>query len=128
MSESGKNIRIEQNNSTIGIGYSENVNTEQIAGTINNYALKPGETLTEAATKIQKFLNQLEQKEQYTPEEAQRKVANDLVIAANNNPAIKTRLVKWSKEIGDAAANGLIAETAVWVFKLSMQALGIPIP
>ncbi len=128
MSESGKNIRIEQNNSTIGIGYSENVNTEQIAGTINNYALKPGETLTEAATKIQKFLNQLEQKEQCTPEEAQKKVANNLVIAANKNPAIKTSLVKWSKEIVDAAANGLIADTAVRVFKLSMQALGIPIP
>jgi len=126
MSDSHKNIY--QNNSSFGSGYTENVNTEQLGGTIHNYAPKQEQTLAEAAAEIQQLLKQLEQTQQYTPEAAQQKVAGDLATKANNDAAVKSRLEKWSQYMGDAVANGLIGEAAVTVLKLTLQLIGIPLP
>lgn len=60
MSELRK-VDINQSNSSIGVGYSETVHTNQLGGTNHNYASEREPTLAEAAAEIQQLLTQLEE-------------------------------------------------------------------
>jgi ABC-type amino acid transport substrate-binding protein len=55
---SERKTQINQNNSSIGVGYSEQVEASQLAANIHNYA--PEQDLAQAAAKIQELLKQLE--------------------------------------------------------------------
>jgi hypothetical protein len=92
-----------------------------------NYAPEQKQTLAEAATEIQTLLKQL-QSEGFSLDDAQKQAASDLVNRARNNPTFKSRLESWTRYLGDAAANGLIGEAVVTVFKLVLQSQGIPLP
>jgi hypothetical protein len=67
------------------------------------------------------------QKQGYTPQDAQQKVASELVSQANNDSPAKSRLVKLGQYVLDGAANGLIGEAVVGVVKLTLGLLGIPL-
>jgi uncharacterized protein YjbI with pentapeptide repeats len=124
---SERKIDIHQSGASIGVGYSENVEAEQVGGTIHNYAPEQKQTLAEAAAEIQELLKQL-QTQGYSPEDAQQKVASDLAKRIQSNPESKSKLAKWGQYLGDAAANGLIGEAVVTVLKLAAQFAGIPLP
>lgn len=55
---SERKTQINQNNSSFGVGYSEQVEANQLAANIHNYA--PEQDLAQAAAKIQELLKQLE--------------------------------------------------------------------
>jgi uncharacterized protein YjbI with pentapeptide repeats len=93
----------------------------------HNYAPEQKQTLTEAATEIQNLLKQL-QSEGFSLDDAQKQVASDLLNRVQNNPTFKSRLESWARYLGDAAANGLIGEAVVTVFKSVLQSQGIPLP
>ncbi len=101
--------------------YNKSIQGNYIQGNFINI----GQDLSQVATKIQESLTQL-QTQGYTPHDAQQKVASDLVSQANNDSQFRSNLVKLGKFVGDAAANGLIGEAVVGVFKLALGLLGIP--
>ncbi|MBD1932089.1 MULTISPECIES: pentapeptide repeat-containing protein [Cyanophyceae] len=92
-----------------------------------NYTFEQKQILAEAEAEIQELLKQ-QRTQGYSPEAAQQKVASDLAIKANNDPAVKSKLEKWGQYLGDAAVNGLIGEAVVTVVKSALQFLGLPIP
>ncbi|WP_017317449.1 type 2 periplasmic-binding domain-containing protein [Mastigocladopsis repens] len=55
---SDRKTQINQNNSSFGVGYSEQVEANQVAANIHNYA--PEQDLAQAAARIQELLKQLE--------------------------------------------------------------------
>lgn len=55
---SERKTQINQNNSSFGVGYSEQVEANQLAANIHNYA--PEQDLAKAAESIQQLLKQLE--------------------------------------------------------------------
>lgn len=79
--------------------------------------------LSQAAAEIQKILTQLQNKEGYSPEEAQKKIANDLVVKANSNPAFLNKLMDWGRTLGDTATKAIVSEGAKEVFKMAALAL-----
>ena len=102
--------------------YNESIQGNYIEGNFIN----TGQDLSQVTAQIQQLLIQL-QKQGYTPEDAQQKVASDLVSQANNDSQAKSRLVKWTQYVLDGAANGLIGEAVVGVVKLTLGLLGIPL-
>lgn len=102
--------------------YNESIQGYYIEGNFIN----TGQDLSQVTAQIQQLLIQL-QKQGYTPQDAQQKVASDLVSQANNDSPAKSRLVKWGQYVLDGAANGLIGEAVVGVVKLTLGLLGIPL-
>jgi hypothetical protein len=120
---SERHINLNQSGATIGVGYSEHVEANHVGGTIHNYAQE--QNLVKAALEIQKLVTQL-QTQGYDPKDAQQKVASDLAIQAKNDSKAKSELVRLGQYLGDAAANGIIGDIAVEVFKLALRLAGIP--
>lgn len=111
------------NNVYMGSGnYNQSIQGNYIQGNFINM----GHDLSQVATQIQESLIQL-QTQGYTPQDAQQKVASDLVSQANNDSQAKSRLVKLGQYVRDAAANGLIGEASIGVIKLALGFLGIPL-
>ena len=79
--------------------------------------------LSQAAAEIQKILTQLQNHEGYSPEEAQKKIANDLVVEARRNPALLNKLMDWGRTLGDTATKAIVSEGAKEVFKMAALAL-----
>lgn len=102
--------------------YNESIQGNYIQGNFINM----GQDLSQVATQIQESLTQL-QTQGYTLQDAQQKVASDLVSQANNDSQFKSNLVKLRQYLLDGAVNGLIGEAAVGVFKLALGLLGIPL-
>ncbi|MEH1903665.1 MAG: hypothetical protein V7L04_20210 [Nostoc sp.] len=84
------------------------------------------EDLSEAATQIEEFLEQLEN-QGYNHQAAQQKVAKDWANEVQNNPRVKGKLVKLGQSIRDAAASAVIGEATLNVIKLVFASLGIPL-
>ncbi|HLO51582.1 MAG TPA: hypothetical protein VK211_24425, partial [Kamptonema sp.] len=57
--------------------------------------------LSQAAAEIQKILTQLQNHGGYSPEEAQKKIANDLVVEASSNPTAIKKLKDWGHTLSD---------------------------
>ncbi|MEG3920971.1 hypothetical protein QUA07_17795 [Microcoleus sp. T3_A4] len=102
--------------------YSPSIKGNYIQGNFIN----TGQDLSQVVTKIQESLIQL-QTQGYTPQDAQQKVATDLVSQANNDSQAKSKLVNLRQYVVDAAANGLIGEAVVGVVKVALGLLGIPL-
>ncbi len=122
---SERKIHVDQSRASIGVGYSERVEAEQLSGIIHNHA-QP-QSLVEAAAEIQQLLTRL-QTQGYSPKNAQQKVAADLATQAKSDPKAKSKLVRWGQYLGDASANGIIGDVAVEVIKLALRLAGIPVP
>lgn len=88
---SERKIDINQSNASIGVGYSETIQTEQIAGAIHNYAQQL--SLAQAAADIQQLLKQLEETNPTTTETDKIIVAGKAADAIKNNPTLKARVI-----------------------------------
>jgi hypothetical protein len=87
-----------------------------------NY-IKNSQDSEQIIAQIKDLVNQLE-KQGYSPQEAQQKVAQDWI---QNNPNAKGKLVKLGKYISDAGASAVVGETTLGAIKLIFAALGIPL-
>jgi ATP-dependent exoDNAse (exonuclease V) beta subunit len=85
--------KIDQSQASIGVGYSQNVNSQQVGGTIHNYSPEQKQNLAEAAAEIQKLLEQLAQT--YPTETLSEKavVAQEAIKAIESNPTLTQRIV-----------------------------------
>lgn len=86
--------KIDQSQASIGIGFSTNVNAQQIGGTIHNYSPEQKrQNLAEAAAEIKKLLEQLAQ--DYPTETLTQKatVAEEALQIIESNPTFKQRLL-----------------------------------
>jgi hypothetical protein len=110
----------------MGSGNSGNYNESIQGNYIQGNFINMGQDLSQVTAQIQESLIQL-QTQGYTPQDAQQKVASDLVSQANNDSQFRSNLVKFGKFVSDAAANGLIGEATVGVIKLAFGLLGIPL-
>jgi hypothetical protein len=97
MTESRK-IDINQSGASIGVGYSETVQTEQLGGTIHNYA--PEQNLVEAAAEIQQLLKQLEETNPTTTE------TEKMIVVAKAADEIKKNLTLKARVIGALKSGG----------------------
>jgi L-histidine Nalpha-methyltransferase len=79
--------------------------------------------LTQAAVQIQNLLEQL-QTNGITIDSAQKQVAEDMKIQAQNNPTMKDKLFKWGLSLGDAT----VSEVVKGAVKLAIRSVGIPLP
>jgi hypothetical protein len=102
---SERKISIDQSSASIGVSYSENVNTEQVGGTQHNYAPEQKQTLAEAAAEIQKLLQQLEQTNPSATEAEQIEHIND-----ETTPKFKKRVVGALQASGEAAIDEFVLE------------------
>jgi uncharacterized protein YjbI with pentapeptide repeats len=126
MSENYQN-KYYQPNANIGSIVDTAQDNARVQSILHNYAPEQKQTLAEAATEIQNLLKQL-QSDGFSLDDAQKQVASDLVNRAQNNPTFKSKLERWARYLGDAAANGLIGEAVVTVLKSVLQSQGIPLP
>jgi len=90
MTETRK-TQVNQNNSSFGVGYSEKVTSQQIGGTIHNYAAQ--QNLVEAAKEIHQLLQQLEQN--YPTDTLVQKaiVVEAAIKQIEGNPELKQRVI-----------------------------------
>jgi hypothetical protein len=79
--------------------------------------------LAQAASQIQDLIEQL-QKRGTTTDVAQEQVANNMATQAQNNPTMKSKLLKWGQSLGDATVSEVVKGTV----KLAIRSAGIPLP
>ncbi|MEG4588379.1 hypothetical protein QUA54_24640 [Microcoleus sp. MOSTC5] len=108
-----------ERNIYMGSGNSGNYNESIQGNYIQGNFINTGQDFSQVTDQIQQLLIQL-QRQGYTPQDAQQKVASDLVSQANNDSQFSSYLVKWRQYVLDAAANGLIGEAVVGVVKLAL--------
>lgn len=108
-----RNIQIDRGN------YNELIQGNYIQG---DY-LDMSQDLSQADTKIQELLNQLEQTYGISSEDAQLQVAKDLVNQAKTNSRIKSNLINWGKYLGDNVAKATISKAVKGVIKLALYLL-----
>lgn len=97
---SERKININQSGASIGVGYSENVEANQLGGTINNYPSEQKQTLAEAAAEIQQLLQQLEQTYPTNTTTGQMVVATKVIERIESDQIWKQRVVNAVKEGG----------------------------
>lgn len=85
--------KIDQSQSSFGVGISHTINTHQIGVNIHNNSPEPKQNLAEAAAEIQKLLEQLAQN--YPTETLTQKatVAEEALQIIESNPTLKQRVV-----------------------------------
>jgi hypothetical protein len=81
----------------------------QVGGTLN--ALSQTEDLTEAASKIQQLLAQL-QSQSVSEDTAQDEAAKALATQAQQDPTLVGKLVNWGKALGGDASKAATSEAA----------------
>ncbi|NES73719.1 MAG: hypothetical protein F6K24_55295, partial [Okeania sp. SIO2D1] len=90
-----------------------------------NYAPEQKQSLAEAATEIQKLLDQLS--DTYSETEAEQKVAEDLANKAKQDPSFKEKLKSWSQSLlskgTEAGVTELAKEGAKRVIPLALTLL-----
>jgi hypothetical protein len=98
---SERKVNIDQRNASIGIGYTETVNTEQINGAVHNYPQE--QDLAKAAGDIQQLLKQLEQTNPTATEMDKINIAAKAADAIKSDPTLKTRVIGALKSGGKEA-------------------------
>jgi hypothetical protein len=118
---SERKININQSQASIGTSYAESITTNQIGGTIHNYA--PEQNLREAAAEIHQLLEQLTQTYPTETDSQKDVVAEEAIKQINNNPTLKERIINVIKAMGVEAlkeaidhplANVLVAGAQEW--------------
>lgn len=120
---SERKINLDQSQASIGVGYSEKVEAEQIGGTINNYSPEQRQTLAEAAKEIQELLDQLS--EIYPTKTAVEKsaFATKAMEEIEKKPDVKGKVLKALKAGGVAALMELTNNPVVNILTPMLQSL-----
>ena len=99
-----------------------------VAGNVEgNQNIFSSQSIAQASTEIQNLLTTL-QNNGLTQEQAERKAAQDLADAAENNPTALGKLVNWGKSLGNKAAETSESEVVRRVIKLALNIAGVPMP
>jgi hypothetical protein len=120
---SERKINLDQSQASIGVGYSEKVEAEQIGGTINNYSPEKSQTLAEAAQEIQQLLDQLS--ETYPTKTAVEKsaFATKAIEEIEKKPDVKGKVLKALKAGGVAALMELTNNPVVKILTPMLESL-----
>lgn len=79
--------------------------------------------LSEAASQIQELLDTLQQKG-VSRDVAETQVAQDMANQAQNDPTLKSKLIKWGQSLGNAT----VTDVAKGVVKMALRSAGLPLP
>jgi predicted transcriptional regulator len=118
-----RKVNIDSSHASIGVGYSEKVEAEQIGGTINNYSPEQKQTLAEAAKEVQELLDQLS--ETYPTETVAEKsaVAAKAIEQIEKKPDVKGKVLKALKAGGVAALMELTNNPVVKILTPMLESL-----
>ena len=118
-----RQVNIDSSHASIGVGYSEKVEAEQIGGTINNYSPEKSQTLAEAAQEIQQLLDQLS--ETYPTKTVAEKsaVATKAIEEIEKKPDVKGKVLKALKAGGVAALMELTNNPVVKILTPMLESL-----
>lgn len=117
-----RKINIDQSQASIGVGYSEKVEAEQIGGTINNYSPEQRQTLAEAAEEIKKLLEQLSEYPTETDVEKSA-FATKAMEEIEKKPDVKKKVIKALKAGGVAALMELTNNPVVNILTPMLESL-----
>jgi len=120
---SERKINLDQSHASIGVGYSEKVEAEQIGGTINNYSPEQRQTLAEAAAEIQQLLDQLSQTYPTKTYVEKHKVATKAMKEIEQKPDVKGKVLKALKAGGVAALMELTNNPVVKILTPMLESL-----
>ena len=118
-----RKINIDQSQASIGVGYSEKVEAEQIGGTINNYSPEQRQTLAEAAKEIQELLDQLSETYPITTYVEKHEVATKAIGEIEKKPDVKKKVLKALKAGGVAALMELTNNPVVKILTPMLESL-----
>lgn len=120
---SERKINIDQSQASIGVGYSEKVEAEQLGGTINNYSPEQRQTLADAAKEIQELLDQLSQTYSTKTYVEKHAVATKAMEEIKKKPNVKKKVLKALKAGGVAALMELTKNPVVNILTPMLQSL-----
>lgn len=116
--------KIDQNQASIGVGFSKNVNAQQIGGTIHNYqSPEQKQTLAEAAKEIQQLVDQLSQTYPTTTVAEKSAVAAKAMEEIEKQPDVKKKVLKALKAGGVAALMEFTKNPIVNILTPMLQSL-----
>jgi predicted transcriptional regulator len=118
-----RKVNIDSSHASIGVGYSEKVEAEQIGGTINNYSPEKRQTLAEAAKEIQQLLDQLSQTYPTTTVAEKSAVAAKAIEEIEKKPDVKKKVLKALKAGGVAALMELTNNPVVKILTPMLESL-----
>ncbi|MCC3409350.1 MAG: hypothetical protein JGK17_28085 [Microcoleus sp. PH2017_10_PVI_O_A] len=120
---SERKINLDQSQASIGVGYSEKVEAEQIGGTINNYSPEQRQTLADAAKEIQELLDQLSQTYSTKTYVEKHEVATKAMEEIQKKPDVKKKVLKALKAGGVAALMELTNNPVVKILTPMLESL-----
>jgi len=120
---SERKINIDQSQASLGVGYSEKVEAEQIGGTINNYSPEQRQSLAEAAKEIQQLLDQLSLTYPTTTVAEKSKIAAKAMEEIEKKPDVKQKVLKALKAGGVAALMELTNNPVVKILTPMLESL-----
>ncbi|MEG5140014.1 MULTISPECIES: hypothetical protein [unclassified Microcoleus] len=120
---SERKINLDQSHASIGVGYSEKVEADQIGGTINNYSPEQRQTIAEAAKEIQQLLDQLSQTYPTTTVAEKSAVAAKAIEEIEKKPNVKEKVIKALKAGGVAALMELTNNPVVKILTPMLESL-----
>ncbi|MEG4105605.1 hypothetical protein [Microcoleus sp. S13_C5] len=115
--------KIDQSQSSFGVGFSHTINTEQIANTIHNHSPEQRQTRAEAAKEIQELLDQLSQTYPTTTVADKSAVAAKAMEEIEKQPDVKKKVLKALKAGGVAAVMELTNNPVVKILTPMLQSL-----
>ncbi len=119
-----RKVNIDSSHASMGVGYSEKVEAEQIGGTINNnYSPEQKQTLAEAAQEIQELLDQLSETYPTTTVAEKSTVAAKAIEEIENKPDVKGKVIKALKAGGVAALMELTNNPVVKILTPMLESL-----
>ncbi|WP_293342196.1 MULTISPECIES: hypothetical protein [unclassified Microcoleus] len=118
--------KINQSQASIGVGYSQNINSQQVGGTIHNYSPEQKQNLAEAAAEIQKLLEQLAQN--YPTETLSEKavVAEEAIKQIKGDPTLEQRVVSLIQAMSVEALMQAINHPVASVLRAGLEAFKEP--
>lgn len=119
-----RNVNIDSSHASMGVGYSEKVEAEQIGGTINNnYSPEQKQTIAEAAQEIQELLDQLSLTYPTTTVAEKSAVAAKAIEEIEKKPDVKGKVLKALKAGGVAALMELTNNPVVKILTPMLESL-----
>lgn len=118
-----REVNIDSSHASIGVGYSEKVEAEQIGGTINNYSPEQKQTLAEAAKEIEELLDQLSETYPTKTDVEKSAFATKAMEEIEKKPDVKGKVLKALKAGGVAALMELTNNPVVNILTPMLQSL-----
>ena len=119
-----RKVNIDSSHASMGVGYSEKVEAEQIGGTINNnYSPEKKQTLAEAAQEVQELLDQLSETYPTTTVAEKSAFATKAIEEIEKKPDVKGKVIKALKAGGVAALMELTNNPVVKILTPMLESL-----